>query len=165
MQEEVRIIKFEKLINDLKNGERFSLIDVVNREETDERLRNILLNVLETGDIRNLDYEFDGGNINLAYKSAEELVYSLELKREYPIIILYKATGSLDPMIVYRDNQQLSCDLKRKKIIFKNYNEIVEFDMQKNNIDTALEVSTYMSTFKLSPDPSVILELLNIINN
>lgn len=163
MQEEVRIIKFENLIKSLKNGDKFTLIDVVNRDQTDERLRSILLNVLETGDIRNLDYEFDGGNINLAYKSAEELVYSLELKREYPVIILYKATGSVDPIIVYREGQELSCDLENKKIIFKNNGENIVFDILKNKVDIALKVSTEISKYKLSPDPGVILEILNEI--
>ena len=121
------------------------------------------MSALETGDIRNLDYEFNGGNINLAYKSVEELVYSLELKREYPIINLYKATGSLNPIIVYRKGQTLSCDLENKKLIFNNNGEIIEFSIGNNNYSTAILVATEISRFKLSPDPSIIVEILDKI--
>ena len=163
MQDGVRAIKFQKVIDSLKNGDRNSLIEVVNRDETDDRFRDILLSVIETGDIRNLDYEFDGGNVNLAYKSAEELLYSLELKKEYPVIILYKATGCIDPMIVYRDNQTLSCDLEKRQLIFKNHGEEIIQEIGTNKTDAAISMATKMSAFKLSPDPSVILEVLNEI--
>ncbi len=163
MEDKVRISKFEKIITALKAGEKFDLIDIVNKDKSDEKLRNTILSALETGDIRNLDYEFNGGNINLAYKSVEELVYSLELKREYPIINLYKATGSLNPIIVYRKGQTLSCDLENKKLIFNNNGEIIEFNIGNNNYSTAISVATEISRFKLSPDPSIIVEILDKI--
>ena len=163
MEDKVRISKFEKIITALKAGEKFDLIDIVNKDKSDEKLRNTILSALETGDIRNLDYEFNGGNINLAYKSVEELVYSLELKREYPIINLYKATGSLNPIIVYRKGQTLSCDLENKKFIFNNNGEIIEFSIGNNNYSTAISVATEISRFKLSPDPSIIVEILDKI--
>lgn len=163
MEDKVRISKFEKIITALKAGEKFDLIDIVNKDKSDEKLRNTILSALETGDIRNLDYEFNGGNINLAYKSVEELVYSLELKREYPIINLYKATGSLNPIIVYRKGQTLSCDLENKKLIFNNNGEIIEFSIGNNNYSTAISVATEISRFKLSPDPSIIVEILDKI--
>ncbi|MFR5266668.1 hypothetical protein [Clostridium sp.] len=163
MEDKVRISKFEKIITALKAGEKFDLIDIVNKDKSDEKLRNTILSALETGDIRNLDYEFNGGNINLAYKSVEELVYSLELKREYPIINLYKATGSLNPIIVYRKGQTLSCDLENKKLIFNNNGEIIEFSIGNNNYSTAILVATEISRFKLSPDPSIIVEILDKI--
>lgn len=163
MEDKVRISKFEKIITALKAGEKFDLIDIVNKDKSDEKLRNTILSALETGDIRNLDYEFNGGNINLAYKSVEELVYSLELKREYPIINLYKAIGSLNPIIVYRKGQTLSCDLENKKLIFNNNGEIIEFNIGNNNYSTAISVATEISRFKLSPDPSIIVEILDKI--
>lgn len=163
MEDKVRISKFEKIITALKAGEKFDLIDIVNKDKSDEKLRNTILSALETGDIRNLDYEFNGRNINLAYKSVEELVYSLELKREYPIINLYKATGSLNPIIVYRKGQTLSCDLENKKLIFNNNGEIIEFSIGNNNYSTAILVATEISRFKLSPDPSIIVEILDKI--
>ena len=163
MEDKVRISKFEKIITALKAGEKFDLIDIVNKDKSDEKLRNTILSALETGDIRNLDYEFNGGNINLAYKWVEELVYSLELKREYPIINPYKATGSLNPIIVYRKGQTLSCDLENKKLIFNNNGEIIEFSIGNNNYSTAILVATEISRFKLSPDPSIIVEILDKI--
>lgn len=163
MEDKVRISKFEKIITALKAGEKFDLIDIVNKDKSDEKLRNTILSALETGDIRNLDYEFNDGNINLAYKSVEELVYSLELKREYPIINLYKATGSLNPIIVYRKGQTLSCDLENKKLIFNNNGEIIEFNIGNNNYSTAISIATEISRFKLSPDPSIIVEILDKI--
>lgn len=164
MEDKVRISKFEKVITALKAGEKFDLIDIVNRDSSDEKLRNTILSALETGDIRNLDYEFDGGNINFAYKSVEELVYSLELKREYPIINLYKATKSLNPIIIYRKGQDLSCDLENKKLIFNNNGTNIEFNIGNNNYSTAISVATEISGFKLSPDPSMIVEILDEIN-
>lgn len=163
MLQEERAGKFQVIIDRLKNGEQFDLIDVVNRDTKDERLRNILLEVMQTGDIHLLDYEFDGGNINLAYKSAEELLYSLELKREYPVINLYKATGSLMPFIVYRKGITLGLDKANKQIIFDHKGEIIKIDLKKNVVDTALEIATEISRFKLSPDPSIILEVLREI--
>lgn len=163
MENKVRQSKFQKIINDLKSGEKFSLISFVNRDDSDESLRNIIINALETGDIRNLDYEFDGGNINLAYKSVEELVYSLELKREYPIINLYKATGSLNPIINYRDGQTLAYDSVNKKLVFNNHGEEMRFEVGDNNFSTAITVATEMSKFKLSPDPGIIIEILDDI--
>ncbi|MGL4763120.1 MAG: hypothetical protein ACRCWG_16985 [Sarcina sp.] len=160
MLQEERAGKFQVIIDGLKRGDKFDLIDAINRDKTDERIRNILLMVMETGDIHHLDYEFDGGNVNLAYKSAEELLYSLELKREYPVINLYKATGSLMPFIVYRSGITLSFDKENNKIIFNHKGEIIELEARKNVVDTALDIATEISRFKLSPDPSMILEVL-----
>ncbi|MGL4450014.1 MAG: hypothetical protein ACRCTZ_02345 [Sarcina sp.] len=163
MLQEERAGKFQVIIDGLRNGEKFDLIDVVNRDENDKRLRSILLEVMQTGDIHLLDYEFDGGNINLAYKSAEELLYSLELKREYPVINMYKATGSLMPFIVYRGGVTLSFDKENNKIIFDHKGEVIELMARKNVVDTALDIATEISKFKLSPDPSIILEVLREI--
>lgn len=164
MQEKERINKFAKLIEELKNGKEFTLIKVVNRDETDEVLRNMIINVLETGDIRNLDYEFDGGNINLAYRSVEDLVYSLILKRECPVINLYKATKSINPVIIYRENQKLSYDKEKNKLIFRIDDKEIIFDVFDNIYTTAVKATTEMSRFKMSPDPSIIIEFLEDIN-
>lgn len=165
MDSRIKVKRFENIINSLKAGEKFTLIDVVNIDKSDERLREMIIVTLSSGDIRNLDYEFKGGNINLAFKSVEELFYSLELKREYAVINLYKAIGSLDPIIIYREGQSLACDIEANKLIFNNHGEKISFNIKENNYSTAIEVSTEMSKFKLSPDPAIIVEILDSIKN
>lgn len=166
-KELMRVDERPKIMSDLcerlRANEEFDLINAVNRDKDDKKLREMLIKVIETGDIAFLDYEFDGGNLNLAYKSAEELIHSVAGRREYPTVIMYKATGSLNPCIVYKGNNTLSYNKETNTMIFNNNGNEIIVEGKNNHIDTALKVTTVMSAYKISPDPSVIIEILNEI--